>query len=94
MKTIYKHLYFIAMDQVDIIRILQNREMTRDQIADEIIGEYSTEDKSREGYLKIGAQILVENKLEFLLNEMVEDRILGMRRINSGLLEHIYYYIL
>ncbi|MCL4452692.1 hypothetical protein [Ferroplasma sp.] len=82
------------MDQEDIIRILQNREMTQDQIADEIIGKYSTDDRSRKGYLKIGAQILVENELEFLLNEMVESHTLGMKRINNGLLEKIYYHII
>ena len=80
------------MDQADIIRILQNHEMTQVQIADKIIGKYSTDDRSKEGYLKIGAQILVENKLEFLLNEMVEEHIIRIKRTNNGLIEQVYYY--
>ena len=82
------------MNQDDIIRLLHNHEMTQNQIADKIIGKYNAEDKSNEGYLKIGAQILVENKLEFLLNQMVEEHILGIKRISEGMLELAYYYIL
>ena len=66
--------------------------MTQVQIADKIIGKYSIDDRSKEGYLKIGAQILVENKLEFLLNEMVEENIIGIKRTNNGLIEQVYYY--
>jgi hypothetical protein len=82
------------MDREDIIKILNNREMTQNQIADEMVGSYSTSDLSRAGYLKIGAQILVENELEFLLNEMVEHDILGIKKTSNGLLEHVYYYVM
>jgi hypothetical protein len=34
----------------------------------------------------------VENKLEFLLNEMVEEHIIGIKRTNNGLIEQVYYY--
>ena len=82
------------MDQDNIVEILGYREMTQDQIADEMIGKYSTSDHSRAGYLKIGAQILVENELEFLLNEMVDKNVLGTKKVQDGLLEHVYYYVM
>jgi hypothetical protein len=81
------------MDCENVLEILGNSEMTQDQIADMMIGKYSTSDNSKSGYLKIGAQILVENELEFLLNEMVDNNKLGIKKIQNGLLEHVYYYV-
>lgn len=80
------------MDCENVLEILGNTEMTQDQIVDKMIGKYSTSDNSKAGYLKIGAQILVENELEFLLNEMVDSNKLGIKKVQNGLLERVYYY--
>ncbi|WP_337860874.1 hypothetical protein [Ferroplasma sp.] len=80
------------MEPENILEILNDKEMTQDQIADIIVGQPALNDKSKSGYMKIAAQILVENKLEFLLNEMVQDNTLGVKKVQDGLVEHICYY--
>jgi hypothetical protein len=80
------------MEPENILEILGDKEMTEDQIVDMIVGKSSLADRSKSGYLKIAAQILVENKIEFLLNEMVENQLLGIKKVQDKLIERVYYY--
>ena len=80
------------MDKNDIIKILKNNELTEDEIINRIIGDTDINDKSKEGYLKLGAQILIENKIEFILNSLLKSNIVGIKK-NGDLMEKEYYYL-
>ncbi len=80
------------MDKNDIIKILKDNELTEDEIIIRVIGNTDIYDKSREGYLKLGAQILMENKIEFILNSLLKSNIVGIKR-RGDLMEKEYYYL-
>ena len=79
------------MDKNDIIKILKDNELTEDEIIIRVIGNTDIYDKSREGYLKLGAQILMENKIEFILNSLLKSNIVGIKR-RGDLMEKEYFY--
>ncbi len=80
------------MDKNDIIKILKDNELTEEEIINRIIGATDIYDKSREGYLKLGAQILMENKIEFILNSLLKSNIVGIKQ-KGDLMEKEYYYL-
>ncbi len=81
------------MDKDDIIKILKNNELTEDEIINKIIGKPDLTDTTKEGYLKLGAQILMENEIEFILNGLLKNNIIGIKKKDNGLLEREYYYL-
>ncbi len=81
------------MDSNDILNVLKDGEKTQNEIMNRIIGTFNIDDKSKKQYLKIGAQILVESEIEFLLNDLLESGIIGMAKKSSGAIERNYFYI-
>jgi len=81
------------MNENDIIKILKNNELTEEEIENRLTGNINTNNKSNEAYLKIGIQILMENKIEFILNKLLNENIIGIKKKKDGLIENDYYYL-
>lgn len=81
------------MNENDVIKILKNNELTEEEIENILTGNININNKSNEAYLKIGIQILMENKIEFILNKLLNENIIGIKKKKDGLIENDYYYL-
>ncbi len=81
------------MNEHDVIKLLKNNELTEEEIENMLSGDININNKSNETYLKIGIQILIENKIEFILNKLLNENIIGIKKKKDGLIENDYYYL-
>ncbi|MEM0139843.1 MAG: winged helix-turn-helix domain-containing protein [Ferroplasma sp.] len=82
------------MDSQDILDILKDGEKTQNEVIEAIIGGFDISERSKEQYLKLGAQILVESEIEFLLNDLINAGRIGIKHKKYGTIEQDYYYII
>ncbi len=82
------------MNENDVIKLLKNNELTKEEIENILTGDINyINNKSNKAYLKIGIQILIENKIEFILNKLLNENIIGVKKKKYGLIEKEYYYL-
>ncbi|KQB33533.1 MULTISPECIES: hypothetical protein [Acidiplasma] len=81
------------MDESDITKALSSREMTKEEIIEFFLGTPDMVGGTNADYIRIGSQILLENKIEFMINKLVTSGKIGTKKKSNGIIENIYYFV-